>query len=65
MKALKNLSAAAGFIMLLMLAGIGTCVLWPLVVWLGVAVMLLWFGGAFKEQNNNDEKQSSNETEEC
>lgn len=64
MKVLKNLSAAAGFIMLLMLAGVGTCVLWPLVVWLGIAVMLLRFGGAFKEQNN-DEKQSSHETEEC
>lgn len=65
MKVLKNLSAAAGFVMLLMLAGIGTCVLWPLVVWLGVAVTLLWFGGAFKEQRTDDEKQSSHETDEC
>lgn len=49
LRLIKHTSTVVGFTMLFLMAGICSGELVEILEWLGVATMLLWFGGAFKK----------------
>ena len=49
LRLIKHASTFMGLAMLFMMAGICSGEFVEILEWLGVATMLLWFGGAFKK----------------